>query len=320
LETKKEDLIHIVYLRPYKAKSPPPNENDQEDLPSYQRVEMDFEHSFVDPKLSESEPESEDEQIPDLTEITPFGQHTGTDDVLVETEPTDGSHKTEVLPSEDSWLSSPESTKISTPVKEPTNFTDDSIGTSKFGTPGSIATPSPTKTIPTPSTKSPGSRDSKKSTSDSSPDDPRKSDPKPTWHERLTRAKKSFQQLLHRETDEPIQSPERPRTRSQASSASQQHETGARPKRVQFDVKSRTQSDTTTTHVSQRRGGNANEPHTEPEGERPSNLETSEGEGRRQSSRLKAKPQPTYHEPRIETQREIKTRQQKQKGARKNSK
>jgi hypothetical protein len=95
-----------------------------------------------------------------------------------------------------------------------------------------------------------------------------------------------------------------PRTRSQQRYRFQPESTsGSKPrKQVKFETKMRSQSDSTPSSAQE--GGGLRETTPDP-------LSQDQDQGRR-SQRLATKPKPDYHEPRIESTREIRTRQQKQ--------
>jgi hypothetical protein len=105
--------------------------------------------------------------------------------------------------------------------------------------------------------------------------------------------------------------PQRPKTRSQTSRSQAsdlfrwepKRSSGTKPKKqVQFNVKTRSQSESTPSS-SKQTGEGMHTPDPELE---------SEDQGRR-SKRLAAKPKPDYHEPRLESQREVRTRHLKSK-------
>jgi len=288
METGNEDLIHVVYLRPYRAKSPPPDD-EQEPKRHYQQIEFELNQNpdVVDPEIY-SEPESDVEQMPDLKEVTPFEATENTDDVLSDSEPKfDDIYN---LPTDDSWPTTPEKSEGSTPKSK--ERTSKSSSTSK----------STSQSERTDESFSPSLLE-KTTTSEDSPEDPRKTMPKPSWRETIWQKTKAASKnvgrmLLGSDSESEDEDTHRQRRRR---SSSQQKQTGARPKTRSTRAQSQT---TPTTHLSEARGG------------KPSNLETEgEGEGRRQSSRLKTKTRPDYHEARLESQREIRTRQLKQKSA-----
>ena len=291
-ETNKEDLIHIVYLRPYREKSPPPSSLEEEPR-SYQSVEIGLGQKYTIRDVPESEPESDVESLPDLTEVTPFGA-TG-QDILAETEKDHYDVDIGILPPEDSWQESPTSTAKSTPTKyHEIPSSDESMSPSFLENSGAMATAS-SGTV----------------SSESSPEDPRKQDRKKTWREKIAENTKSLLNMW--QTGAPSDSeeePKRPLTRSQTSDLFRwepKRSSGAKPKkRVQFDVKTRSQSESTPSS-SKQTGGEMRAAHTP-------DLESKESEDQgRRSKRLASKPKPDYHEPRLESQREIRTRHLKSK-------